>query len=181
MKYMSMPRVAHSCTWCFVLTLHNVCSKASVMHTLLYEWHAGTKGSAEHAGLAEKWADDRLISSAVLSLLCLALNSWKGKFSHSHSSCLATETKKHSFHLFKCSHIPVSTRASRSPCAVAAHITFPLVPTSRFFFSGTRTSSKARNSSSFFCSTFPLTFPAWGACETGAPTEQKQEVKGHAF
>lgn len=72
------------------------------------------------------------------------------------SSCLATEKTLLS-HLFKSSHIPVSTRAhvDRADPAEAAHITFSLVLTSRFFMNPllvvntTLTSSKARNSFSF--------------------------------
>lgn len=95
-----------------------------------------------------------LLFFSCFSWLCThgKVNSLLGR-----SSCLATE-KTLLFHLFKCSHIPVSTRihVDRADRAEATHITLSLVLTSIFFIilhlvvNTPLSSSKDRNSSLLF-------------------------------
>ncbi len=154
------------------------------MHTLLYEWHVGTK--AQWSVLV--WQRTRLMkdSSPLLFFSCFSWLFPHGKVNSllGRSSCLATE-KTLLFHLFKCSHIPVSTQAhvDRADRAEAAHITFSLVLTSRFFIilclvvNTALTSSKARTLSFFF--TLVPRVPAF--LEVPARRNKSRRSKGTHF
>ncbi len=104
------------------------------MNSVLFEWHAGTKGSADRAGLLKKQADERLISSAVLVLFFLALNSWKGKFSP--GPLILSGCRENTFvSPFKMQ--PYSRKHSGScwqiwPCRGCSHFLLLVLP-SRFF------------------------------------------------
>lgn len=177
MKYISMSCVAVSCTWCTVLRLRNVYSIEPAWCSLYYRSDMQEQ-KARWSVLV--WQRNGLLkdSSPPLFFSCVFLG---GLWTHGkvnslwgHSSCLATEKKHFCLNFFKCSRVPVSALAhvSRSERADAAHITSSLVLTSRFFSTLTLFFLTAPTDSSRL---------SWGACETGAQTEQKQEVKGHTF